>query len=85
MKTNVPAAEANRKFSELLRGVRKGRSYVVTSHGQPVAMLIPAEKDEDVAARSRARLLARLKQQPAVPGSKARRRWTREELYEDSR
>jgi len=30
-------------------------------------------------------LLARLKSQPAVKGAKARRRWTREELYEDDK
>jgi prevent-host-death family protein len=31
MEKTVSAADANRKFSELLRGVRKGLSYVVTS------------------------------------------------------
>ncbi len=30
----VTAAEANRGFSRLLRGVREGASYVVTSHGR---------------------------------------------------
>ncbi len=83
MEKSVSAADANRKFSELLRGVRKGRSYVVTSHGQPVAKLVPAEKDERVAAGARAALLARLKAQPAARGAKARKRWTREELYEN--
>ncbi|MGB8114090.1 MAG: type II toxin-antitoxin system prevent-host-death family antitoxin [Candidatus Sulfotelmatobacter sp.] len=28
------SAAANRKFSKLLRAVRKGQSYVVTSHGK---------------------------------------------------
>ena len=45
----VSAADANRRFSLLLRGVREGRSYVVTSHGKPVARLIPAGKHDDVA------------------------------------
>ena len=83
MEKTVPAAEANRKFSELLRAVRKGQSYVVTSHGNPVAKLVPAARDAGIAAKARSSLLARLKSQPAVKGTKARRRWTREELYED--
>jgi len=32
----VSAADANRRFSELLRTVKKGQSIVVTSHGKPV-------------------------------------------------
>ncbi len=85
MEKNVSAADANRKFSELLRGVRKGRSYVVTSHGEPVAKLVPATQNDRIAAGARAALLARLKSQPAVEGAKARRRWTRDELYEDDK
>jgi prevent-host-death family protein len=83
MEKIVSAADANRKFSDLLRGVRKGRSYVVTSHGKPVAKLIPAETDERNAAVARAALLERLKSQPATKADKARKRWTRDELYED--
>jgi len=83
MEKSVSAADANRRFSDLLRGVRKGRSYVVTSHGRPVAKLIPAETDERHAEAARAALLARLKSQPAAPDDKARKRWTRDELYED--
>jgi prevent-host-death family protein len=82
MEKSVSAADANRRFSDLLRGVRKGQSYVVTSHGRPVAKLIPAETDERNAAAARVALLTRLKSQPAAKGAKARRRWTRDELYE---
>jgi prevent-host-death family protein len=82
MEKSVSAADANRKFSELLRGVRKGRSYLVTSHGKPVAKLVPAAHDARVAAGAHASLLARLKSQLAVKGAKARRRWTRDELYD---
>ncbi len=81
MEEPISAADANRKFSELLRGIREGRSYVVTSHGKPVARLIPAGKHEDVATGARAALLARLEKQPVVRAKK----WTREELYEDER
>ena len=44
-KTAVSAAEANREFSKLLRRVKAGRSYVITSRGQPVAKLVPFDGD----------------------------------------
>lgn len=77
----ISAAEANRKFSLLLRGVREGQSYVVTSHGKPVARLVPASKHEEVATSARAALVSRLQKQPVVQAG----RWTREDLYEDDR
>lgn len=79
MEEAVSAAEANRKFSLILRGVREGNSYVVTSHGRPVARIVPAGGHESVATGARAALLARLEKQPAVSAD----RWTRDELYED--
>lgn len=84
MEKSIPAADANRKFSELLRGVRKGCRYVVTSHGKPVAKLVPADVDERAARSSRAVLLERLQSQKPLKGSAARRRWKREELYEQA-
>lgn len=81
MEEVISAADANRKFSLLLRGVREGRSYVVTSHGKPVARVIPAGKHGDLAAGARSALLARLQKQPVIQTG----RWTREELYEDDR
>ena len=77
----ISAADANRKFSLLLRGVRDGRSYVVTSHGKPVARLIPVGKHEHFAREARSALLSRLKKQPVAQA----KRWTRDELYEDDR
>ena len=77
----ISAADANRRFSLLLRGVREGRSYIVTSHGKPVARLVPASGREDVATGARAALLSRLKKQAVVRA----KRWTRDELYEDER
>lgn len=81
MEEPISAADANRKFSLLLRGIRAGRSYVVTSHGKPVARLIPASRHEGVAAGAHAALLSRLAKQRVVHA----KRWTREELYEDER
>jgi len=79
MDDTVTAAEANRRFSALLREVRAGRSFVVTSHGQPVARLVPVEGDkasDDAAYRA---FLDELQAKPAVDVG----RWTRAELYED--
>ncbi|MCC7275278.1 MAG: type II toxin-antitoxin system prevent-host-death family antitoxin [Alphaproteobacteria bacterium] len=75
----ITAAEANRQFSRLLRGVREGRSYVVTAHGKPVARIGPVGRDDASADRAKAALLARLRAQPAANAG----RWTREELYDD--
>lgn len=81
MEEAVSAADANRKFSLLLRGVREGHSYVVTSHGKPVARIIPAGKRDGVATSARATLLSRLEKQSVMNAG----RWTRDELYEDDR
>ena len=77
MEKTVSAAEANRKFSELLRQVKSGRTYVVTSHGRPVARIEPIQ--ERSRAKAKAALLAHLKAQPVTDIG----RWTREELYDD--
>jgi prevent-host-death family protein len=75
----VSAAEANRHFSQLLRAVREGDSYVVTAHGKPVAKIIPIRSDDAVRDKAREVLFARLRSQPAIDIGP----WTREELYED--
>ncbi len=72
----IAAAEANRQFSRILREVGQGDSFTITSHGRPVARVVPV-KDED-RALARQRLLERLKTvRPANAGP-----WTRDELYE---
>jgi prevent-host-death family protein len=78
MEKAVSAADANRKFSKLLRAVREWHSYVVTSHGKAVAKIVPVERD-DVARGARVALLKRLRSQPVVTIG----RWSRDELYED--
>jgi prevent-host-death family protein len=78
MEKPISAADANREFSRLLQGVKKGHSYVVTSHGTPVAKIAPVEEDSKFAAKARTVLLTRLKAQvPIEIGS-----WTRDELYD---
>lgn len=78
MEKAITSAQANRQFSFLLRGVREGHRYVVTSHGKPVARLVPVEVDDPVAAKARETLLRRLASQEIIPAG----RWTRDELYD---
>jgi prevent-host-death family protein len=78
MDKTVSAANANRRFSEVLRTVRNGRSVVVTSHGKPVAKITPVAGNDRAAEGARSALFARLKREKVVkPG-----RWTRDELYD---
>ena len=80
MEKSISAAEANRNFSRLLRAVREGQSFVVTSHGAPVARIVPAKRSGAAVAAAKRRLFARLRAQPfQVLGE----RWTRDSLYDD--
>ena len=78
MEMVVSAADANRRFSELLRTVRNGGSVVVTSHGKAVAKITPVAEDERMAESARATLFSRLRKERAVKVG----RWTRDELYD---
>jgi prevent-host-death family protein len=79
MEEAISAAEANRRFSELLRRVRRGKSIVVTSHGKAVARIIPMTDRDNATRGARAALLERLRKQPAIDIGK----WSREELYQE--
>ena len=74
----IPAAEANRSFSRLLREVQDGQSFIVTAHGKPVARIVPCTAAETSRDAARERLLQRLTTQPGTDIG----RWTRDELYE---
>lgn len=74
----ITAADANRQFSSLLRQVSQGETVTVLSHGRPVAVIGPAKDDQADRADARARLLARLRGEPAA----GERNWTRDELYD---
>lgn len=76
----VPAAEANRRFSKLLRAAREGATITITSHGEPVAELGPATGASEAVGRREAHraLMAHLRTvEPITIGP-----WTRDELYE---
>jgi prevent-host-death family protein len=79
MEKAVSAADANRRFSELLRTVKRGRSVLVTSHGKPVARIVPVVEDDRTMASARSALFARLRAERVVKVG----RWTRDELYEN--
>lgn len=80
MEDTISAADANRSFSSVLRRVREGRHVVVTSHGKPVAKIVPiGEQDDATARRARSALLSRLRAELVMDVG----RWTRDELYED--
>ncbi|PYR00108.1 MAG: type II toxin-antitoxin system prevent-host-death family antitoxin [Acidobacteria bacterium] len=76
----LSAAEANRNFSKVLREVRDGHTYVVTSHGKPVAKIVPFDADSPARAAAKQVLMDRLQMQH---GSRPIGRWTRDELYKD--
>ena len=74
----ISAADANRKFSQLLREVREGQAYVVTSHGRPVARIAPVDSGAQQREAAKVKLLKRLRNQPVMDIGP----WTRDELYD---
>jgi prevent-host-death family protein len=82
MSESISAADANRHFSQILRGVREeGATYIVTSHGKPVAKIVPVAEasDDDARERAKKQLLARLRKQPVMNLP----RFSRDALYDD--
>lgn len=81
MSEMISAADANRSFSQLLRGVREdGATYVVTSHGKPVAKIVPIDEEGDSVLHAAAlrTMLERWAKQPLMNIGP----WTRDELYD---
>ena len=80
MTKTISAAEANRQFSRILREIAEGDSYVVTSHGRPVARILPFAESTQRKRAAKARLLARLRSQRVITIGP----WKRDDLYEDA-
>lgn len=80
MEKAITAADANREFSKLIRDVKKGHTFIVTTHGEPVAKIIPIAKDTEEAERKKSAFLEYLRNKPVVDIGP----WTRDELYEDT-
>lgn len=74
----ISAADANRKFSEVLREVKSGKTYVVTSHGRPVARISPVGEGRSAGLSARRSLFQRLRAEPTARVG----RWKREDLYD---
>lgn len=72
----IAAAEANRRFSSILREVGHGDSFTITSHGRPVARIVPADHAERDVQRDA--FLKRLREQPTMNIGP----WQRDELYD---
>ncbi|MEO5800475.1 MAG: type II toxin-antitoxin system prevent-host-death family antitoxin [Gemmatimonadales bacterium] len=79
MSISISAADANREFSRVLREVREGASYVVTSHGKPVAKIVPIAAEDRVRDAAMAILLDRLRSNPVMNLGKI----TRDEMHDD--
>lgn len=77
----ISATDANRDFSSLLGKVAAGESFVVTSHGRPVARFTPVRKDvvdQAVVAARRAHITALR----AGPSGKALPKFSRDDFYD---
>jgi len=77
MERAITASDANQRFSELLREVQDGESFIVTSRGRPVAKVTPV----DDVARQGPEIDALLDFVSALP-RRSRQGWRREDLYE---
>jgi prevent-host-death family protein len=71
----ISASEANQRFSEMLREVQDGETYVVMSRGRAVARVVPVDRDWE--RRSVAALLGFLDTLPRRHGGS----WSRDDLY----
>ncbi len=80
MEQHISAADANRRFAELLRSVRLGQSYIVRFRGKPVARITPIEVSVDMTGKARAILLKRLRLQRSMKITP----WKRDELYKNT-
>jgi prevent-host-death family protein len=79
MKKTMTVTDANREFSKLIKAVKKGDSFILTSHGEAVAKITPIERDTEEAERKKAEFIEYLRAKPVRNIG----RWTRDELHED--
>lgn len=77
MERAISASDANQHFSEMLRDVQDGETFVVTSRGRPVAKVTPVD---DLDQQGPA-LDALLDFVATLPRRRAEA-WRREDLYE---
>jgi len=75
----ITATDANRRFSEILRLIDEGETFIVTTHGRPRIRMERVSEDILEREAAKERLLERLSSQEGYEI----RPWNREELYED--
>lgn len=83
MERPISIDEAGERFSDIMRDVGEGETYVVIDHGEPVAKITPVRRDlsadELKAQAKRVRIATEwLRTQPVIITGP----WTRDELYE---
>jgi len=61
--TEIGVMEAKTHFSDLLKRVESGESFVITKYGKPVAMLSSAEEDKKAKTRETMGKLRKLLQE----------------------
>lgn len=78
MERPISIDEAGERFSDVLRDVGNGDTFVVTLAGEPVAKIVPASKKSDRRRRGIAELLDYLE----TLSMRNSGEWRRDELYE---
>ena len=63
----IGASEARRHLPRLLDRAARGESLTITSHGKPVARLVPIRHDCERAQEAAARIIERRKHLKRVP------------------
>lgn len=79
MLKTITATEANRRFSEILRLIDEGETFIVTNHGRPRIRMERVREDVLEREAAKDRLLERLRGQEGFEIGP----WNRDELYED--
>lgn len=66
--TRIGSYEAKTRLPELLREVRRGRSFTITNRGEPVAELVPVGSRREAAATSAATEMERFMRSHRIDG-----------------
>ena len=82
MKQQISIRQANQSFSRYIVEVERGREFVVTRRGRPVAVSAPAPRQAARALSPAQKAALRRLLQSAKP--LGIRKWRREELYSDA-
>lgn len=82
MESTITATEANRSFSALLRRVRRGDRFIITSRGEPVATLTQASSPSESEVERRRKSWNAFKRRLNARPVRNLPRFTREDMHE---